>query len=105
MKFDFDLTSWAGATVVVMTLVSAVKAGWKGWAAGKEARLSLVLGIVVGLAARLTGAMAFDPGAAGWVHAILGGVMCGIAAQATHDYALNPIIGKGDSKDAEGAAK
>lgn len=102
---DFNLTSWAGATVVVMALVSAVKAGWKSWASGKEARLALVLGILVGIAAKLTGAMHFDPGAAGWVGAILGGIMCGIAAQATHDYALNPIIGKGDSNDGAGGGK
>jgi hypothetical protein len=94
---DLNLTSWAGATVVVMALVSAVKAGWKGWADGKEARLALALGVVVGLAARLTGAMAFEPGAAGWVHAVLGGVMCGIAAQVAHDKALNAIVGKGNS--------
>lgn len=94
---DLNLTSWAGATVIVMTLVSAIKAGWKGWADGKEARLALVLGIVVGIAAKLTGAMAFEPGAAGWVHAILGGVLCGISAQIAHDKALNALVGKGNS--------
>ena len=95
---NFDLSSWAGIAALTVALVSAVKSGWKGWASGKEPKLAMVLALVLTLTAHATGAMAFAAGARGWVDAVIGGILAGVAAQVGHDYLLDPVLASKEEK-------
>ena len=105
MQQAFELTSVAGAVLVVLTLVSGIKAGWPAWTEGKEARLSLALGLLVAVAAKLTHAMFPDPGVVGWVQTVVGGLAIGIGAQLAHDKALNAMKARKTDPPAAGDSK
>jgi len=91
---NFDLTSWAGLTAMILATVSGLKKAFPTWVNGKEEFLAIVLGIVLGLAAKATGALSTPAGAQGWIYAALGGVAAGLSAQVAHDKLLNPLIKK-----------
>jgi hypothetical protein len=92
---NFDLTTFAGLTAAVLALVSAIKAGWPTWTAGREPRLALATGLLFGLAAHVAQPALFAAGLNGWIAAALQGIGAGIAAQVAHDKALN-VIGRRD---------
>lgn len=92
---NFDLTTFSGLTIAILACVSAIKAGWPTWAAGREPRLALLLGLIFGAAAHLIHPASFSPGLEGWVAATLQGCAAGIAAQVAHDKGLN-VLGRRD---------
>lgn len=88
---NVDLTTLAGMSALVLGVISAVKFAWPAWTEEKEPRLAIVLGLVVGVVARLARPGAFPAGVEGWVAAIVQGLTAAMTAGVAHDKLLNPI--------------
>jgi len=92
MKFDFDLTSWAGISAAALVVVSILKISIRKVIDGREEVTSIIVGAALGVAALLSHTMTFQPGLHGWIQAVLGGVSAGLAAGVAHDKGWNPLV-------------
>ena len=91
---DFDilklLASWSGMGLLVTALVQGAKRAFKK-VEGNEAILSLVLGPILAVVAKASGAMTLNGGWSGWAVAIIGGLLVGVGGQVIHDKFWNPV--------------
>lgn len=90
-----DLATWGGISLLVMGLIEAGKRAFDVLAEPqKAARMSLILGVALGLTAKIGGFMELPAGFGGYALAVLGGLMAGGGAQLVHNNILNPLFGK-----------
>ncbi len=92
---DFEilklLGSWGGIAIVTTAIVQALKKAFT-FADGNEPKIALLVGPLLAVAAKFAGVIAQTPGAAGWVVAVVGGILAGgVGGQIVHDKFWNPV--------------
>ena len=92
---EFDLTTFAGVSVVATFVVEIAKKFLGDKLKGREALVALVLGVALAVASKFAGIGFVDTG---WLMLVMTGLGAGVASQVVHDKVVNPVSRKAAKK-------
>lgn len=87
---QWDLVTYPGLMVAVMSIVGGLKKLFQTWVAGKEPHLGLVLSYILGISTKLFIPLAFAK--VNWIVYLVSLLFVAVGAKIGHDHFLNEII-------------